>query len=94
MNCFTLQHGIDKAYCASREMQKNDESVARGILKWEGQNVDRSVCPRLERESLCQTNMRTVYHRVSTQNGTEQCRDSTNNIWQRETEARWIEVDQ
>jgi len=40
MNCFTLQHGIDvKVYCASGAMQKNDESVARGILKWEGQCV-------------------------------------------------------
>ena len=100
-NCFILQHGIAvKAYCASGEMPKSDECAAgecwseRARMLETCQPVDRSVCPRLERESLCQTNMRTVYHRVSTQNGTGQCHDSTNNIWRRETEARWVGVDQ
>ena len=77
-----------KAYCVSGAMPKSDESVARAMLET-CQRVDWSTCPRLERESLCQTNMRTVSHRVSTQNGTGQCHDSTNNIWRRETKARW-----
>jgi len=100
-NCFILQHGIAvKAYCASGEMPKSDECAAgecwseRARMLETCQRVDRSACPRLKRESLCQTNMRTVYHRVSTQNGTGQCHDSTNNIRRRETEARWVEVDQ
>jgi len=91
-NCFILQYGIDvKAYCASGDMPKSDECAAgecwseRARMLETCQRVDRSVCPRLEWESLCQTNMRTVYHRVTTQNGTEQCHDSTNNIWRRET---------
>jgi len=64
------------------------------------QRVEQSANPGLERESLSQTNMRTVFHRVSTQasqytcdrqtrpDETGQCRDSMNNIWQREIEAR------
>ena len=56
------------------------------------QRIDQYACPRLERESLCQTNMRTVSHGVSTQNGTRQCRDSMNNIWRSEAEAKPSDV--
>jgi len=36
--------------------------------------------------------MRTVSHGVSTQNGTRQCRDSMNNIWRSEAEAKPSDV--
>ena len=55
------------------------------------ETYDQYAYPRLERESLCQTIMRTVSHRVSTQNGTRQCRDSRKKI--RALETGWDPAD-
>jgi len=65
--------GIDvKAYCVSRAMSVAKEMFSQkaigstsDVTTWK--RVGRFVCPRLERESLSQTNMRTVPHWVSTQ---------------------------
>ena len=65
--------GIDvKAYCVSRAMSVAREMFSQkaigstsDVRTWK--RVGRFVCPRLERESLSQTNMRTVPHWVSTQ---------------------------
>ena len=64
--------GIDvKAYCVSRAMSVAREMFSQkaigstsDVTTWK--RVGQFVCPRLERESLLQTNMRTVSHWVST----------------------------
>jgi len=65
--------GIDvKAYCVSRAMSVAREMFSQkaigstsDVTTWK--RVGRFVCPRLERESLSQTNMRTGPHWVNTQ---------------------------
>jgi len=65
--------GIDvKAYCVSRAMSVAKEMFSQKAIGSTSdvttcKRVGRFVCPRLERESLSQTNMRTVPHWVSTQ---------------------------
>jgi len=63
-----------KAYFVSRAMPKSDGSVAREMFSQKAigstsdvrtwKRVGLFVCPRLEHESLSQTNMRTVPHLV------------------------------
>jgi len=60
--------------------------------KWEGHRIYWEYWKLTNGLTWTRETMRTVSHGVSTQNGTRQCRDSMNNIWRSEAEAKPSDV--